>query len=187
MDPDTLAYIESSSAVSANAFAGLGANAYNNEKSIASDVNSYNLNNVTQTSDGGTFSAQVGNMEGMETIWNYDAENETSTELSYDITLYSGKLKLALISPDKEVTTLVELDSEKDTASPEGSSASSQYVSADASAVSAANAVSFTLEPGENRIKVVAGEDTQFDMDLSVSEGEFGELGFKWGFMKVAT
>ena len=48
---------------------GLGAEAYNNEKSIASDVNSYNLNNVTQSNEGDTFSAQVENMEGMDTIW----------------------------------------------------------------------------------------------------------------------
>ena len=95
------------SALSLAGCSGLGANAYNNERSIASDMNSYNLNNITQTSDDGTFSAQVGNMEGMDTIWTYDAENETSTELSYDITLYSGKLKLTLISPDKKVTTLV--------------------------------------------------------------------------------
>ncbi len=54
------------------------------------------------------------------------------------------------------MTTLVELDSGK----------------------SAAGTVSFTLQPGENRIKVVAGEDTGFDMSLTVPEGEFGSLGF---------
>lgn len=163
------------SALSLAGCSGLGANAYNNERSIASDMNSYNLNNITQTSDDGTFSAQVGNMEGMDTIWTYDAENETSTELSYDITLYSGKLKLTLISPDKKVTTLVELDSEKDA---EDLSASTQDSSAGTSACSASDTVSFSLEPGENRIKVVAGEDTRFDMNLSMPEGEFGELGF---------
>lgn len=163
------------SALSLAGCSGLGANAYNNERSIASDMNSYNLNNITQTSDDGTFSAQVGNMEGMDTIWTYDAENETSTELSYDITLYSGKLKLTLISPDKKVTTLVELDSEKDA---EDHSASAQDSSAGTSACSASDTVSFSLEPGENRIKVVAGEDTRFDMNLSMPEGEFGELGF---------
>lgn len=47
---------------------GLGAGAYNNDKSIASDVNSYNLNNVTQSNEGDTFSAQVEKMEGMDTI-----------------------------------------------------------------------------------------------------------------------
>lgn len=135
---------------------GLSAGAYNNEKSIASDVNSYNLNNVTQSNEGDTFSAQVENMEGMDTIWDCSADAALETELSYDITLYSGKVKLALISPDEEVTTLVELDSGK----------------------SAAGTVSFTLQPGENRIKVVAGEDTGFDMSLTVPEGEFGSLGF---------
>ena len=167
---------------------GLGTNTYNNEKSIASNVNSYNLNNVTQTSDGGTFSAQVDNMEGMDTIWNYDAATETSTELSYDITLYSGKLKLTLISPNQEVTTLVELDSENNTTnsasaaqgiSSEGNSAvPAQDAPDDNFAVSEVDTVSLTLNPGENRIKVVTGEDTRFDINLSVSEGEFGELGF---------
>lgn len=167
---------------------GLGAGAYNNEKSIASDVNSYNLNNVTQSNEGDTFSAQVEKMEGMDTIWDCSADAALETELSYDITLYSGKVKLALISPDEEVTTLVELDSEKgaddSSASPqdisaEGSSAAAaQNGPAGDSSLSATGTVSFTLQPGENRIKVVAGEDTGFDMSLTVPEGEFGSLGF---------
>ena len=124
----------------------------------------------------------------MDTIWDCSADAALETELSYDITLYSGKVKLALISPDEEVTTLVELDSEKgaddSSASPqdisaEGSSAAAaQNGPAGDSSLSATDTVSFTLQPGENRIKVVAGEDTGFNMSLTVPEGEFGSLGF---------
>ena len=37
---------------------------------------------------------------------------------------------------------------------------------------------SISLEKGESRIKLVAGEDTRFDIQLEMTEGSFTELGF---------
>ena len=47
---------------------------YNNNKMIASDTNSYNLNEVKQTLEEGHFTASVEKMEGMDTIWVFEAE-----------------------------------------------------------------------------------------------------------------
>ena len=44
--------------------------------------------------------------------------------------------------------------------------------------VDALKHVSFSLEKGESRIKLVAGEDTRFDIQLEMTEGSFTELGF---------
>jgi len=33
------------------------------------------------------------------------------------------------------------------------------------------------VESGNNRIKIVAGENTKFDIEISIQEGEFKELG----------
>jgi len=35
----------------------------------------------------------------------------------------------------------------------------------------------FNAANGNNRIKVVAGENTKFDIDIYISKGEFKELG----------
>ena len=33
------------------------------------------------------------------------------------------------------------------------------------------------VESGNNRIKIVAGKNTKFDIEISIQEGEFKELG----------
>lgn len=38
-------------------------------------------------------------LEGMDTAWSWEAQETTEAEFSYDITLYSGKLKVVLIVP----------------------------------------------------------------------------------------
>ena len=95
-------------------------------------------------------------MEGMDTIWTMDVEEETTVDIEYDITLYNGKVKVVLVSPDDELTILAECISNQDDSS---------------------NTTSLALTQGEYRIKIVAGEDTKFDISLSISDGSFHELG----------
>lgn len=131
------------------------ASVYDNDSRIASASNSYNLNNIEQTSADGYFIASVEKMEGMDTIWVYEAKEDTALEITYKLNVSSGKVKLALINPNGEIIIIAECDSEM--ADP---------------AQSTLNMVS-----GNNRIKIVAGENTRFDIELTISEGEFKELG----------
>lgn len=132
------------------------ADIYDNESKITSDTNSFNLDGIEQEIEGNSYNATIEKMEGMDTVWTLDTEEETTVDISYDITLYNGKIKVALIYPDGELTTLAECKSNQDNSS---------------------NSTSLTLPQGEYRIKIIAGENTKFDISLSITDGLFHELG----------
>lgn len=128
---------------------------YDNDIKIASSTNSYNLINYEQTTEDGHFTANVEKMEGMDTIWVFDTEEDTSLDIAYTLNVYSGKVKLVLINPKGDISIIAECDTE------------------------IAEPVQSTLnvESGNNRIKIVAGENTKFDIEISIPEGEFKKLG----------
>lgn len=128
---------------------------YDDEKQIAGSSNSYSLINVKQTTEDGHFTASAEKMEGMDTIWDYEAEEAAELDITYTLNVYSGKLKLVLINADGELSIIAETDAEM------------QEPVQD----------TFQVESGKNRIKVVAGEDTRFDIDISISAGRFRQLG----------
>ena len=132
------------------------ADIYDNESKITSDTNSFNLDGIEQEIEGNSYNATIEKMEGMDTVWTLDTEEETTVDISYDITLYNGKVKVVLIYPDGELTTLAECISNQDNSS---------------------NSTSLTWPRGEYRIKIIAGENTKFDISLSITDGSFHELG----------
>src|SRR5699024_7591748 len=87
------------------------ADLYDNEKEISSDSNSFNLDGIQQNIEEGKWTASVERLEGMDTVWFWEAQETTEAEFSYEITLYSGKLKIVLIDPEGALTTLAECDS----------------------------------------------------------------------------
>lgn len=94
-------------------------------------------------------------MEGMDTIWDWDAEEDTTLDITYTLNVLSGKAKLVLINSKGELSIIAECDTEM-----------TEPVQ------SILNA-----EKGNNRIKLVADENTKFDIDISISEGDFNNLG----------
>lgn len=145
--------------ITACLIAGCGMNpmlaVYDDNVKIASDSNTYNLINYEQVQEDLHFTASVEKMEGMDTVWVFDAEEDTIVDITYLLNVSSGKMKLVLINPEKEVSIIVECDSEM------------------------AEPVQDTLEikKGNNRIKIVASENTQFDMDMTLSASGLKELG----------
>lgn len=128
---------------------------YDDDTAIASDTNTYNLYIDGQTSADGHFTASVEKMEGMDTIWVFEAQEAASIDITYAIQVSSGKMKLVLINPEGEVSIITECDSEM--AEPMQSS--------------------LNVGSGNNRIKIVADENTKFDIDISIPDGEFKKLG----------
>ena len=128
---------------------------YDNNAKIAGDTNTYNLSNYEQVQSDLHFTASVGKMEGMDTIWVLDAEEDMTVDITYQLSVFSGKMKLVLIDPEKEVSVIVECDSDME------------------------ETVQSTLDvkKGNNRIKIVAAENTQFDIDMTLSAGGLKELG----------
>lgn len=129
---------------------------YDNNEKIASESNTFNLDAVEQEIKDGQMTANVERMEGMEIIWSYSSEEDREVDITYNLNVYSGKLKMVLITPDGEVNVIEECDTEM--AEPLQSA--------------------LNVQSGENRIKLVAGKDTKFDMEVSISEGEFLKIGF---------
>ena len=129
---------------------------YDNNEKIASESNTFNLDAVEQEIKDGQMTANVERMEGMETIWSFSSEEDKEVYITYNLSVYSGKLKMALITPDGEVNVIEECDTEM--AEPLQST--------------------LNIQNGENRIKLVAGKDTKFDMEVSIAEGKFLKIGF---------
>ena len=125
---------------------------YDNDIKIASNINSYNRNNYKQTTEDGHFTASVEKMEGMDTIWVFDAEEDKVLDITYTINVSAGKMKLVLINPKGDVSIIAECDTEM-----------SEPIHS-----------TLNVESGNNRIKIVAGENTKFDIEFSIQEGELG-------------
>ena len=128
---------------------------YDNDKKVASDTNTYNLINCKQTVEDRNFTASVEKMEGMDTIWKFTAAEDSTVDITYSLKVFSGKVKLVLINNEGEVFVIAECDSEM--------------------TEPAQNMLN--IESGNNRIKLVADENTKFDIEISISEGEFEKLG----------
>lgn len=129
---------------------------YDNNEKIASESNTFNLDAVEQEITDGQMTANVERMEGMETIWSYSSEKDQEVDISYNLSVYSGKLKMALITPDGEVNVIEECDSQME----------EPLLS------------TLSIQSGINRIKLVAGKDTKFDIEVAIAEGDFLKIGF---------
>ena len=125
---------------------------YDNEKGIAGETNSYNLTNYSGSQDDNTVSGSAEKMEGMDTIWNYTASDDTEVILSWKLSVSSGKAKLVLIDPDGNLSTLVECEASSD-GEQEGSG-------------------TFEIKQGENRVKLVGAEETALEFEFTADKGD---------------
>jgi hypothetical protein len=131
---------------------------YTNNSKIASAGNSYNLNKKEQTIEEKQYTGQF-ELEGMCTLWRLDAEEDMEVEVSYLFSVTQGEAKLVLITPDGQVQDIV--------------------VNEDKMVQEDVEVIQLALQKGENRIKVVARDKAKIALDMSVSEGQLEEIGFK--------
>ena len=132
---------------------------YNNDKKIASETNTFNLGEIEQEIDNKKIEAKIDDIEGMETIWSFTSDEDMDIELSGEMSIKSGKAKLVLILPDNTLILLAE----KDFAS------NSNEITQ-----------TFSVKQGLNRIKIVAEKNTELDLVLASTDGDFQELGINW-------
>ena len=57
-----------------------GARVYDSDRAIASSSNSYNLSNYTGGQNGNTVSGTAEKLEGMDTVWRYEADEENRSD-----------------------------------------------------------------------------------------------------------
>ena len=130
-------------------------NVYDDDKQIEGEGNSFSLRNYNQNKNGDRLYVNVGFMDGMDTIWEYDVNSESTVDIGYDLNLTSGRVKLVLITPDGDLCTIAE-------ATKTDAFSGSQ---------------SINVDNGKYRIKLVA-ENAKFELNVSVSAGELYNLGF---------
>lgn len=136
----------------------IGARVYDNEGALAGDSNSYNLTNYSGSQSDQTVSGSAEKLEGMDTIWEFDTDEEKEVNISYSLTVTAGKAKLIYVSPDRTVTTLIECIAGEESGQP-----ISEIIKAEA---------------GENRIRLVGAQDTSLEYEFTADMGEvepFGE------------
>lgn len=130
---------------------------YNNDARIASDGNSYNFYaDVDQDWEDSSYTATVNGMDGMDTVWSCNADDDSIVEIDFDMGLSTGAAKLVFIDPDGKLETIVECSSE-------GAETGSKAVK---------------IKKGNNRIKLVCRDKAELDMALSIDTGAFEKLGF---------
>ena len=129
---------------------------YADNKKIASDNNSYNLNSIEQKIDEQTFTGNV-EFEGMDTIWEYEANGNEEVDIEYLLSLTQGSAKLVLILPDGTITPIVE--------------------NTNRSEVKELALSPLSLKEGRNRIKLVAKDKANIRFEVHIEAGEFLELG----------
>lgn len=135
----------------------LGERYYENDKGIADDFNSYNLTNYTGSQEGNTVFGSAEKMEGMDTIWKYEASEDTEVTFTWKLNVSSGKAKFVLIDPDGNLSTLVECKAE--------------------SGGEQDGTETFEMKKGENRVKLVGAEKTSLEYEFTADEGNVQTLG----------
>ena len=134
-----------------------GARVYDNERALAGKYNSYNLINYSSSLSDNTVSGSAEKLEGMDTIWRFDTDEPAEVNISYNLTVTSGKAKLVYVDPDGTVTLLAEC-----VAGEENEQSASE---------------SIKVEEGENRIRLVGAEDTSLEYKFTADTGEVEPFG----------
>ncbi len=131
---------------------------YENEKLIASKLNTANKINYHRGVQNGITTVTCGKMTGMDVIWKYDTSEDVSMQMCYTLQVTSGKAKLILIRSDNTNSTLVEQDSStEETTVSDTTSATEQQCTLD-------------LKKGRNKIKIVCEKGTSFALSFQISE-----------------
>lgn len=129
---------------------------YDDAEQIAGEADSYTLVRFRQSIENQRhWTASAGKMEGMDTLWSFEAEEAADVEITCTLNVSSGRLKLVWIDPAGDLTVVAESDGEME------------------------EPVQSTLhvDSGTCRLKLVAAEDTGFTADLTVSQGEIRGIG----------
>lgn len=129
---------------------------YTDEKQISAENNTYSLDYVEQEVEDNQYIGKM-RFEGADTIWQYRAPEDCDIEVSYRLSVTSGKAKLVLISPNKAITTLAENED--------------QHLQEETLTIT------LELQKGMNRIRLVGADNANIKLRLEVPVGTLNEVG----------
>lgn len=132
------------------------ASIYNNEEKIAEDSNSFGYDDIQQEVDNNIFSVSYEKLNGMDTVWVYEANEDMDLDITHQLTVSKGKAKLVHILPDK--TNEIITEKNKEITTDEETS-------------------TIFVKKGTNRIKIVAADDANLKMEISIPVGTYEKMG----------
>lgn len=136
-----------------------GNSIYHDTTQLTSLTNAYSIDEQQQKQDckdGSLFCSVV--FDGMDTLWDFNAEKDCTVDAYFRLEVTKGKAKLILITADGNIKTIVE-KTEK-------------------SRQSDLTKMNLELLEGYNRIKLVAEENSQINLELQMEQGELHRIGF---------
>lgn len=133
-----------------------GARVYDNEKALSGQANSYNLVNYKGSHSGDMVGGSAKLLEGVDTIWEYDADETEEAEITYSLNVTSGKAKLVYVDPDGNVSLIVECSEE------DGAQSGTESVA---------------VKEGRNRIRLVGAQGTGLEYEFAADKGEAETFG----------
>lgn len=127
---------------------------YENEKLIASELNTANKLKYYKTVHDGVTTVSCSKMTGMDTVWKYNASEDVTIQMYYTLQVTDGKAKLIFVQPGDDTVILAEQDSaaQKSTVS-DATSATEQQCTLD-------------LKKGRNKIKIVCEKGASFELSF---------------------
>lgn len=142
---------------------------YDNSDLIAGKLDgSADKTHYRVSTQGGITTINCKKMTGMETIWKYQADEDGTLQMHYNLNVINGKAKLVLIAPDDTIVTLTEQDS----------SAFQEYAVQESETAAYSNTelpvtdstAELTLKKGTNRIRIVCEKGTTFSLSFRIPE-----------------
>ena len=140
---------------------------YENPDLITRSLNSANKINYRMNTQDGITTINCRKMTGMDTIWKYEADEDLTLQMYYDLKVTSGKAKLVLITPDDTIITLAEQDSAE--CKDEQKKESGTMEDSGTSALAIESMTELNLEKGNNRIKIICEKGTAFSLSFKIS------------------
>ena len=123
---------------------------------IGSDEDHYKFHWSEHPPKGDIYKVKI-SLSGFDTCWEYTAPKDMVIEMTYSLSVYTGKAKLVLVSPFKQVSTLAE-NITQTTEEP-------------------LRKIQVHLKEGKNKIKLVTSSRTELFLQINIEEGTFIKLG----------
>ncbi|MGL5066255.1 MAG: hypothetical protein ACRC6T_00305 [Sarcina sp.] len=127
---------------------------FSDEIKIAQECDSYNINRDETIIDGKEYT-RILEIEGMDTIWTYDAKEDMELDLEYFFRVDSGNAKLVFIDALGNIRLIAHSDI-SDT-------------------ILAKQTKKLFLKKGRNRIKIVGKKKANLELEASIEEGDWSE------------
>lgn len=125
---------------------------YDDSSKLSSSADSWSLNNSSQSIKDGVYKGTM-RISGYGSIWKYDSDKDGTVSAKYKLNVKTGKAKLILVTPDKNVSVLVENDKK----STDGS-------------------LDIPVKKGKNIVKLVGYDKADVEVEFSATDGKLQDI-----------